>query len=464
MSRASRHALPEALMEASPPSQSDGLRQAIREIADQLCLAVDGRLDFTVRTQVADHDAEKLVLLVNFLLESAARVLGERARHAAALDRLVNERSAMLQTVFENVVDGLIVSDEQGRIEHGNPAACRLFGFDNLTGHHVTELMPERYRSEHAGYIQRYLDTREARIVGSSRELEGRRRDGTHFPLRLAISEARTDGTGRFIALLRDISQEKAQEAALRQAKEAAESASQAKSRFLAGMSHELRTPLNAVIGYSELILEEIEDGLPPDSIRSDLEAIRSAGRHLLGLINNVLDLSRIEAGHTDVIPESFEPGMLTRIVATTAKPLISGNGNEFIVDIADDLPLLCNDAGKLRQCLLNLLGNAAKFTERGRVRLSVAGGSLPNQAPAIVWRVADTGIGIEEDQLEHIFETFTQADSSIGRHYGGSGLGLALTASMCRVLGGHISAASTPGVGSSFTITLPLDGIGEAE
>ena len=451
-------------METSPSCQADALRLAIRDIADQLCLAVDGRFDFSVRTRTADPDAEKLMLLVNFVLESAARALGERAREAAALDRLVNERSAMLQAVFENVIDGLVVSDEHGLIEHGNPAACRLFGYDDLTGHHVTELMPECYRSGHGGYMQRYLDTGEARIVGSSREFEGRHRDGTHFPLRLAISEAQADGTSRFIALLRDISQEKAQEAALRQAKETAENASQAKSRFLAGMSHELRTPLNAVIGYSELILEEIEDGLPTDSIRSDLDAIRGAGRHLLGLINNVLDLSRIEAGHTDVMPEDFEPGTLTRIVATTAKPLIACKDNEFIVDIADDLPLLYNDAGKLRQCLLNLLGNAAKFTERGRIRLSVAIGSLPDDAPAIVWRVADTGIGIDEDQLDRIFETFTQADSSIGRRYGGSGLGLALTASMCRLLGGHIGAASTPGLGSRFTIALPLDGLGEAQ
>ena len=439
--------------------QADDLRQAVRGIADQLCQAVDGRLDFTVRAPIADPDAEKLVLLVNFLLESAARALDERERQAAALDLLVNERSAMLQAVFENVVDGLIVSDEQGRIEQGNPAACRLFGYEDLAGLHVTELMPEHHRQGHDGHMRRYIDTGEAHIVGSSRELEGLRQNGSHFPIRLAISDAQAGGARRFIALLRDISPEKEQEATLRQAKEAAETASRAKSDFLAGMSHELRTPLNAVIGYSELIIEEIEDGLPLDSIRSDLDAIRNAGRHLLGLINNVLDLSRIEAGHADVVTEDFEPSTLTRIVASTAKPLILGNGNEFIVEIDEDLPLLCNDAGKLRQCLLNLLGNAAKFTEGGRVQLSAVRETLPDGTPAIAWRIEDTGIGIAPEQLERIFEAFSQADTSIGRRYGGSGLGLALTASLCRMLGGHMSVASTPGAGSCFTVTVPLGG-----
>ncbi len=559
------------------------LRQAVEAMADQLCAAVDGRVDFQLRSPVADPTAEKLGLLINFLLDSGERLIQAEQRHAADLDRRVAQRSALLRATFDSVLDGLIVIDADGVIRDANRAAHALFGYADgaLKKRKVNELMPEPWRSGHDGYLQRYLRTGEARIIGSGRDVRGQRSDGSTFPLRLAVSavevgeqrmfvglardlseeqariealtleremvqrlfdtipdvlyavdtrlrfmrwnqavldtlgldaetfarssvqrhiavrdwpavlktiyEVFTKGHGRVVArvkvaggvlrpyelvasrlidasgktiglvgLGRDLSEREAHAIALREAKEAAEAASLAKSQFLASISHELRTPLNAIIGYSELILEELDDGVPLAQSRKDLQAVRDAGRHLLGLINDVLDLSRIEAGHGDALGEDFDPAALTQSVAATARPLALQRGNALDIDIAPDLGLMHSDAGKIRQCLLNLLGNAAKFTENGRITLSLRPARLASGDEALAWAVSDTGIGMSAEQAARVFEAFTQADASISRRYGGTGLGLTLTAALAELLGGRVEAVSEPGVGSTFTLTLP--------
>ncbi len=249
---------------------------------------------------------------------------------------------------------------------------------------------------------------------------------------------------------------------ALRRAKEAAEAASRAKSQFLANMSHELRTPLNAIIGYSEMLLEErAELGRP--HVVSDLEKVRGAGKHLLGLINDILDISKIEAGKMDSLLEAFEvSGMITQVVATL-EPLVAKNGNTLEVWAMPDLGTMHSDEVKVRQSLSNLLSNAAKFTKRGRIRLHakrLAGGA----GGWLEFRVADTGIGMTLEQIARLFQPFSQADASTTRHYGGTGLGLAITRHFCRMLGGDVTVESEPGKGSTFTVTLPAAGPGLRE
>jgi signal transduction histidine kinase/putative methionine-R-sulfoxide reductase with GAF domain len=229
------------------------------------------------------------------------------------------------------------------------------------------------------------------------------------------------------------------------------EIASQHKSEFLANMSHELRTPLNAIIGYSEMLQEEVED-LGEASLLPDLQKINAAGKHLLGLINNVLDLSKIEAGRMDLFLETFEVGQLVQDVVGVVQPLVEKNGNRLLVDVEDGLGAMHADLTKVRQALFNLLSNAAKFTERGTVELRVA-----RAETSIRFTVIDSGIGMSEEQLGRLFEAFSQAETSTARRYGGTGLGLAISRHFCRLMGGDISVVSQPGQGSTFTIRLPL-------
>ena len=237
-------------------------------------------------------------------------------------------------------------------------------------------------------------------------------------------------------------------------ARDEAMQATQAKSQFLASMSHELRTPLNAIIGYSEMLHEEAED-LGQDTFLPDLVKIREAGRHLLSLINDVLDLSKIEAGKMDVLIEDFEVADLIAQVQSVIEPLMTKNANTLVVDCAPDLGAMRSDQTKLRQSLFNLLSNAAKFTERGRITLA-ARRIVQDGDDVLEFKVSDTGIGMTGEQLGRLFQAFAQAEASTSRDYGGTGLGLAITRHFCRMLGGEVAAESTPGKGSTFAIVVP--------
>ena len=241
---------------------------------------------------------------------------------------------------------------------------------------------------------------------------------------------------------------------ALREANSQLAEASQHKSAFLASMSHELRTPLNAILSYSRLLREEAEDAGQDDFV-PDLEKIHGAGRHLLSLINDVLDLSKIEAGKMDLDLATFDVAALVRDAATVARPLVEKNGNALLVDCPDDIGQMRADQTKVRQALLNLLSNAAKFTERGQISLS-ATRSAGDGGDWIALAVADTGIGMSPEQLGRMFEAFSQAEASTRTKYGGTGLGLAISRQLCRLMGGDVAVASEPGRGSTFTIRLP--------
>jgi signal transduction histidine kinase len=242
----------------------------------------------------------------------------------------------------------------------------------------------------------------------------------------------------------------------VREAMEAAELASKRKSIFLAKMSHELRTPLNAVIGYAEMLRETFEDRADSSRKTQDLDRIHAAGRHLLALVNNVLDLSSIEANRVELTTEPIDVTILVNEVIATASPLINKRDNRMIVEMPEPLGIIPLDALKVRQCLLNLLSNAAKFTTKGTIILKVFR-QPSDKGEQLVLEVADNGIGMTPDGLKRIFQDFGQAEDDTVSQFGGTGLGLALTRRFCQMMGGNIDVRSERGVGTSFTIRIPM-------
>lgn len=244
--------------------------------------------------------------------------------------------------------------------------------------------------------------------------------------------------------------------AELTKARDEAIQANQIKSQFLANMSHELRTPLNAIIGYSEMLLEDAA-ALDQPELTDDLERIYTSGQHLLSLINDILDLSKIESGKVELYYEQYDVPVVMQEVIATAQHLIEKNGNQFMIDPFPTVQLY-TDITKLRQILLNLLGNAGKFTENGTVRLTTTlctNGEGEEQE--LAFHVIDSGIGMTDEQLAKIFQEFTQGDSSTTKKYGGTGLGLAISLRLCQLIGARIQVNSTPHEGSTFTVRVPL-------
>jgi len=241
----------------------------------------------------------------------------------------------------------------------------------------------------------------------------------------------------------------------LMRAMEAAEAANQAKSGFLANMSHELRTPMNAIIGYSEMLMEDAEDEGNKEAA-GDLNKIHGAGKHLLSLINDVLDLAKIESGRMDIHLETFEVRPMVDDVVATIEALMQKNDNRLKVEVDETLDTMHADVTKVRQAILNLLSNAAKFTHEGEIGLAVH----RERHDGVAWirmSVSDSGIGIPPDKIDHVFEEFSQADETTTRDYGGTGLGLPISRRFCQMMGGDITVESTVGEGSTFTIGLPL-------
>ncbi|TFG62158.1 MAG: response regulator, partial [Gemmatimonadales bacterium] len=353
---------------------------------------------------------------------------------------------------FEAVVQespvAIVTLDLEGNVSSMNPAFEHLFGYspDEAIGQNLDELITSRDTLSEAA-----ARTREAFDDGATRGIGTRRRkDGTFLDVEYAgvLVDVGGDRSG-IVALYHDISE-------LLEARRQAESANSAKSSFLASMSHELRTPLNAIIGYSEMLQEDAEE-IGQESFVPDLIKIHTSGKHLLALINDILDLSKIEAGKMELYLDRFDIADVIEQVGTTIQPLVTANGNELSVHYAGNAGTMYSDQTRLRQVLLNLLSNASKFTENGKITLDIQriAGEPHDEIRFIV---RDTGIGMTAEQLSGLFEPFKQAEVSTATKYGGTGLGLTISRRFCHMMGGDIVAESVPGAGSSFTVHLPAD------
>ena len=388
------------------------------------------------------------------------QLLAERADAAIKLEKTIEQRTAELQrrgevmrVTFENMEHGVLIFDRRMKLVAWNPQVAELLELPKtfLAGEpHFSDFI--RFQAERGEYGDIDVDAEVQRLAaGVARHYltERTRPNGTiveirHNPL----------PDGGVVNIYTDITNRKNYEKTLTAARDQAEAMSRTKSTFLANMSHELRTPLNAIIGYSEILREDAAAKDDKEPIE-DLQRIESAGRHLLGLINNILDLSKIEAGKMDVFIEEIDIQALFKEVLSIVKPLADKNENVVEVVCPADIGTFRSDQTKVKQCLLNLLSNANKFTSKGTLTLTAA----REGNARVSFRVSDTGVGMTKEQLGRLFEAFSQADVSTSKRFGGTGLGLAITRHFCTMLSGDVTVESSPGKGSTFTIILPDQG-----
>lgn len=368
------------------------------------------------------------------------------------------KEASHFQYIFDNSNEGIVQFSIDGLVQKANPAAARLLGYatvDRLIAS-IGPFMNSLQLTDPAAHEQLMQSLRKrGQLLNAeityTREVDGKTGFAVFTMKSISGNEQQAPC---YLASFIDIGERRENEQ-LKTAKTAADASNQAKSQFLAHMSHELRTPLNAIIGYGELLQEEFTDLGHSEHI-PDLQKITDSGKHLLKLINDILDLSKIEAGKMSLHIEVFEVDEVIEQVHATIQPVLSKNANQLNIVKTGELGTMRTDQTKLRQNLFNLLSNATKFTKDGTITLSVKR-VQSDKHDTIEFSVSDTGIGMSQQQVDLLFQAFSQADSSISRDYGGTGLGLAITKHYCEMLGGNITVNSMQGEGSTFTMTLPV-------
>jgi PAS domain S-box-containing protein len=422
-----------------------GVMAAPLLIGDRLVGAVASAHDQPDRK----FDEEDLRLLTMFAPQAAIAIENARLYSEAGKGR------KYFEAVVENSPVAIVAIGLDGNVTSLNPAFERLFGYTraDALGRNLDDLI-----NTAETYAQALAYTNEA-VSGSTTVGMGRRRrkDGSFVDVELAAIPVEVDGElVGLLAMYHDVTE-------LLRARMEAEAANTTKSQFLANMSHELRTPLNAIIGYSEMLVEEAQDS-GDDAYVPDLRKIHTSGKHLLGLINDILDLSKIESGRMELYLETFSVAALVEEVAATVRPLVEKNGNELSIEMAHDVGTMRSDQVKVRQILFNLLSNASKFTERGTVKIAAERVTDAAGNEQIVLRVRDSGIGMNAEQIHRIFQPFTQADASTTKKYGGTGLGLAITRRFCEMMGGTVEVESEPDTGTTFVVTLPVHAVAQEQ
>ncbi|MGB7440605.1 MAG: ATP-binding protein [Coleofasciculaceae cyanobacterium] len=412
-------------------------------------------------------------LIAQSVSDLSAQLSKSEARNQALLEAIPDLKLRFTQ---DGILVGFNASQENKLLESA----------DNLSGKKIVEVLPNKVAQLYLNYGKKALQTGNLQIFEHGRLIGGKQH---HFEARIVVS-----GENEVLAIVRDLTESKLVQVELQQAKEEAEAASRSKSAFLASMSHELRTPLNGILGLSELLREDAEE-LGYTEFVTDLQQIRESGLHLLNLIGDLLDISKLEAGKMDLYLESFDISTLIVEVLNTLQTLVAQKSNTLELHGTSSLGTIVADRTKVKQILLNLLSNAAKFTEFGLITFTVVRQegsdskertqaselavvhspfptlpddkvsnypvfetSTPSQSSDwIIFQVTDTGIGMTPDQIEKVFHPFTQADNSTTRKYGGTGLGLAISQRFCEMMGGKITIESEIGVGSTFTFYLPI-------
>jgi len=382
------------------------------------------------------------------LIEDAANRVWDALERAAA-EAALRASEAHLSGLFAQTGAGFAETTPDGRFLSANDHYCDLVGRSReaLLGAQVQDIT----HPDDLDVTADLLDRVAASGIPATAEKRFLRGDGETVWVANTVSRIATPGAGEtLLSIAIDVTKRRRFEQELATARDAAEQANMAKSTFVANMSHELRTPLSAIIGYSEMLQEELTDTGSTEFV-GDIAKIESNARHLLGLINDMLDLSKIESGKMEVYAETVDAAAMVRDITATVETLMRKKDNTLVLEVPSDIGAIHTDVTKLRQILLNLLSNAAKFTERGRIVLDVR-----REAEGFVFTVSDSGIGMTPEQLAKLFRRFAQADASTTRRFGGTGLGLSITKAFTTMLGGRIEVESRAGEGSRFTVRLP--------
>ncbi|NQV57762.1 MAG: PAS domain S-box protein [Rhodospirillales bacterium] len=385
----------------------------------------------------------------------AAEVFREHAVKRIQAETRHRISEGRLGDIMNTVVDGIIVINSRGFVQAYNLAAEKIFGYraSEVIGNNVSMLMPEPDKSGHDGYLQNYLDTGNAKIIGQGREVTGRRKNGNTFPMSLAVSDASVNDELLFTGIVRDITAEVEATKILQAAKEAAEIANQTKSEFLANMSHELRTPLNAIIGFSESVQRETFGPIGNTKYAEYVDDINDSGHHLLDLVTDILDFSAIEVGKLELKIE--EVGLSTIVDATMNMLNLRAEkeGVALISEVGKDTPMLLVDKRRTKQILLNLMHNAVKFTPSGG---SVTIKAARDESGGLAVCVTDTGIGMDDEGIKKALNPFSQVDRGDAEIQEGTGLGLPMAKALAEAHHATFKIQSAKGSGTTVTVTFP--------
>lgn len=387
--------------------------------------------------------------------ELLSEEISQQGRQSVQLSRL-----EQIQTLFNNALDAVVGMNEKGIITDWNGQAETIFGWSKaeILGRTVAEtIIPSEYRKHHEAGLMNFFKTGIGRVLNARTELTALKKDKTEFQIELTVTPIKTESSFVFYAFIRDITKRKEAEEYLQKAKEDAEAASQAKSTFLANMSHEVRTPLGVILGFSELLANR---EITTSEKERYIATIRRNGELLLNVIDDILDLSKVEAGKLKVENLETNVSEILTDVILQLKPKAAAKNIILSETVAPDIPqLIMSDPLRLNQILVNIVGNAIKFTEQGAVSVTLSVLAPAGSAPKLVFVVKDSGIGLSKSQADKLFQLFFQADFSAKRKFGGTGLGLAISKHLAKILGGDvILTESTLGQGSTFTITIAIN------